>query len=188
MTKFALLIAMILISFHGMSQYEDEIGFTSKIDTETLLGDFVVDAPKEKLLKFLKMDSEFLEDEFITSSYDVDFNKAGLTSYFGLKIIDMWVDFDGERDSNGIPMNEDVFSVGVRLELPKSDEERSNFMNEIMDFYGEAEPMYDPSYSTMVRLFWWSEITMLSVELGVDIETGEDFDYFEVRFDQAYGG
>lgn len=181
-------MTILLISFHGMSQYEDEVGFTTKIDTDTQLGDFAVDAPKEKLLKFLKLDSELFSDEFITSSYDVDFKKAGLTSYFGLNITDMWVDFDGERDSADKPINEDVFTVGVRLELPKSDQERSDFMDRIMEYFGEAEPMFDPSYTTMVRLFWWSEITMLNVTLGVDIETGEDLEYFEVRFDQAYGG
>ena len=188
MKQLTALILILFTSFVGLSQNDNEPGYSTKIDFATQLGDFAVDTPKDKLLQFLKMDTEFLGDEFVTSSYEVDFLKVGLTNYFGLTITEMWVDFDGDRDSNGKPVYEDVFSVSVRLELPKSDKERSSFMTQMEDFFGEAERMFDPSYSDLVRLFWWSEITMLTVELGVDIETGEDLEFFEVRFDQGYGG
>ena len=185
------LITLILILFTssiGLSQNENEPGFTTKIDFATQLGDFAVDTPKEKLLEYLIMDTEVLGDDFLTSSYQVDFKKVGLTNYFGLAITEMWVEFDGELDATGKPISEDIYTVGVRLELPKSDKELSSFMIQLEDFFGEAERMFDPSYTNLVRLFWWSEITMLTVNLGVDVETGGDLEYFEVRFNQAYGG
>lgn len=163
-------------------------GFSSIIDKDNGLAPFTIDAPKEKLTKYLISDSSVVPDVFCTSAYKVDYKLAGLNQFFGLAITDMRVGFDGELDVDGKASAEDIWSVSVKLTKPENDATKTKFMEALNTQFGPCDFMWDPDFTTVVRMMWWSDISMLYVHLGVNIETGEEQDFYTVSLHQAYGG
>ncbi len=104
----------------------------------------------------------------------------------------MSVEFTEEYGDDEETPVEKVLDITILLELPKNEKEETDFINAIQDFFGPGEIMLDIDYTEIVKYQWWSEITLLSVALNVELEDisnlGAELGYYKVTFHRAYGG
>lgn len=121
----------------------------------------------------------------INSGWLFDFTKAGMTNYHGLVVSRIEVYFGWSEKEEGV---EDIFNFQVYLEKPKDDKTESAFTDALFDLYGDTMILQDENTRDVIGLSWFSSITLLSVYLGYDRETGEKTDYYVADFQQAYGG
>ncbi len=128
------------------------------------------------------------KDDYITSSFLINLKKFKIKDYFGLKIKRIEVHFDGEWDEHGVPQNEDVFSFHFFLEKPKNKKALGAYKDAVLTHYGPMRSSPVPDADIEPPYFWFTRLTMLYVNFGQDMETGEDTDFFEVDFVQGYGG
>lgn len=149
-----------------------------------------IDAKIESINKYLiQIDQEEWNDEalemqgYITSGWIFDFKKAGVETYFGLNIqrIEVYMDQYDEG-------KEDIYSFQIYLEKPKSEDEETDFVLAHFERFGDAMSLDHPETGLPVSLTWFSSITLLTLSLGVEVETGLEQPYFVADFHQAYGG
>lgn len=192
MKKVLCLMLMVTFSFIGLSQDEYLEGYTNKIDSETGVNPFAIDVQKTELQKFLLPAKTDIDDDYISSVNQVDFKKLGIQNYFGLEILEMSVAFTEEYGEDEETLVEKVQDITILLELPKDEKEQMDFINAIQDFFGSGEIMLDIDYTEIVKYQWWSEITLLSVALNVELEDisnlGAELGHYKVTFNRAYGG
>lgn len=124
---------------------------------------------------------------FITSHWMVNLQKAGLNSYFGLVVERCEVLCDMGYDEKTEAEFENVFSFTFFLKKPENEKQEGDFLNKAYEQYGEANFFLDPE-GNVVRWDWFSEITLLVISLGVNVETGEELDYYIADYVQGYGG
>lgn len=123
---------------------------------------------------------------YVVSGWTFDFNKAGLNEFYSLKIRKIEIYFDsGEEESEE---DDNVFSFQIYLEPAEDGKTEDKFINALFAEYGDAMPLLNMDSEEVVGFFWFTSITLLNVNLGVDVESGEEYDYYLADFNQGYGG
>lgn len=183
-TGFIVLLILVLTTFCSFSQGSElDSGFEMlRIDKKKVeLSKYLIETPQDS---FWDNTKELMGD-FITSAYIFDHKKAGLKTFFGMEIDRIELFFDGEYDEHGNAQQEDVYSFSIFL---KKSGDVDDIAIEMMERYGDSVPWIDPESSELIRMDWFSEITLLVVTFGYDMETDMILPYFKADFSQAYGG
>jgi len=177
---FTLLLFINLLSFSFTNEEVDNGFNIIKIDAK-------IGALKNYLIKleFEKWNNEAKSMEgYITSGWLFDLQKAGVSLFFGQKITRIEIYMNGTEEEAG----EDVYSFDIIFPTITEKTKLKTLIGELENKYGPASIRDNEETGEAMRLDWYAKLTLLSIELGTVIETGETMGYFRANFRQAYGG
>jgi hypothetical protein len=151
------------------------------------------DEVKQYLVKIDKKDlwdtakSRGIGGQF-TSGWTVNLKKAGMETFFGLKVDRIEVYFNGELDKNDKPYDTDIFCFTIYCVKPSNEKDADVFRAKMFDYYGTAEIMFSEDHKTLIHNTWFTTITMFTAIYGVEYFTNKKLKYYEMHFEQGYGG
>ena len=146
----------------------------------------VLQLPKQEVAKYLLSDKP-TGDMFITSKGKIDFKKASITSFYGLKVDSIAASFEGvygEEDE----LEETLRIVEIYLRLPKNIKAKARFVNALIKHYGPAKLLVTPDGEETIYLQWWNDKAMMNIHLGYETTTGEKVPFYTVTYRPSYGG
>jgi hypothetical protein len=124
---------------------------------------------------------------YITSGWLLDLKKAGISDFYGLKIMRIEIYFNGYDLPEGTG-TEDVYCFHIYTEKTTSEDDLFAFTDKLTNVYGESMIVTSPFGDDLIGMSWFTELTLLGVNFGFNEETGEVLPHFVISFNQAYGG
>lgn len=123
-----------------------------------------------------------------TSCWTVNLKKAGMQTFFGLKVARIEVYMNGEYDEKKNVVDHDIYAFTIYCEKPSNEKDEEDFRLRLFNYYGSAEIMFSKSEKVLVHNTWFRTITMFTMIYGVDFFTDKNLKYYEAHFEQGYGG
>lgn len=122
---------------------------------------------------------------YVTTGWFYDFQKAEVTSFYGLNVKRVEVYMKGNKDDAD---DRRIYSFEITLIKPTTSNAISDFIDELIKVHGQGGPWLNQETNELYQLDWRSETTSLTVELGFNIFTGVEKEFYRATFCQAYEG
>ncbi|MFT5778793.1 MAG: hypothetical protein ACI837_001749 [Crocinitomicaceae bacterium] len=148
--------------------------------------DFAIDKDFFEVEDFIIKSSRIGGDDHPSSTYKINLKRAHLEEYYGFKVDSGYVQFNKDYSSDSDEILEDVYTVILYLEKPSDSKMKYELRSQLALENGKAEEMWTADYQTLIGLKWWGDVTILDINLGLDLQTGRELDYYMVSYSQAY--